>query len=178
MSIGPFPSCVYSFFFFLIQKQCIPLGFPGGSVVKNLPVNAGDMDWIGIGSGRSFGKGNGKPLQYSCLGNPWTEEPGRLQSIPSKRVGHSLATKQQQILSSYCSFCVLVLHSRLTLCNPLDCSPPGSSVHGFPRQKYWRGLPFPTSGDLCNPGIKPMSLVSPALAGKFFSISAIWEAQV
>ena len=36
--------------------------------------------------------------------------------------------------------------SCLTLCDPTDCSPPGSSVHGFPRQEYWSGLPFPTPG--------------------------------
>ena len=43
--------------------------FPGGSVVKNLSVNAGDVGLI-PGSGRSPGDGNGNPLQYSCLGNP------------------------------------------------------------------------------------------------------------
>jgi len=40
---------------------------------------------------------------------------------------------------------------------------------GFPRQEYWSGLPFPTSGDLPNPGIKPESFASPALAGGFFT---------
>ena len=35
-----------------------------------------------------FGEGNGTPLQYSCLENPWAEEPGRLQSMGSQRVGH------------------------------------------------------------------------------------------
>ena len=45
-----------------------PLGFSGGSVVKNPPVNAGDMGSI-PGLGRSPGKGNGNPLQYSCLEN-------------------------------------------------------------------------------------------------------------
>ena len=38
---------------------------------------------------------------------------------------------------------------------------------GFSRQEYWRGLPFPTSGDLPEPGIEPRSLVSPELAGFF-----------
>ena len=37
---------------------------------------------------QSFGEGNGTPLQYSCLENLWTEEPGRLQSMGSRRVGH------------------------------------------------------------------------------------------
>ena len=54
-----------------------------------------------------------------------------------------------------------------TLCEPMDCSQPGSSVHGiFFRQECWNGLPFPPPGDLPNPGIKP---VSPALVGKFFT---------
>ena len=44
-------------------------GFPGGSVVKNLPANAGYTGSI-PGSGRSAGERNGKALQYSCLGNP------------------------------------------------------------------------------------------------------------
>ena len=44
-------------------------GFPGGSVVKNMPANAGDMGSIS-GWGRSPGEGNGNQLQYSCLGNP------------------------------------------------------------------------------------------------------------
>ena len=39
---------------------------------------------------------------------------------------------------------------------------------GFPRQEYWSGLPFPTPGDLPDPGIKPESPASPALAGGFF----------
>ena len=39
----------------------------------------------------------------------------------------------------------------------------------FSRQEYWSGLPFPTPGDLPNPGIKPASLASPALAGGFFT---------
>ena len=48
-------------------------GFPGGSVVKNLPANAGDPGSI-PGSGRSLGEGNGNPLQYSCLENPMDRE--------------------------------------------------------------------------------------------------------
>ena len=50
----------------------VPEGFPGGSVVKNLLVNAGNTGEAGLilGSGRSSGGGNGNPLQYSCLGNP------------------------------------------------------------------------------------------------------------
>ena len=45
----------------------------------------------------------------------------------------------------------------------MDCSPPASSVRGFPRQEYWSGLPFPSPEDLPDPGIKPASTESPAL---------------
>ena len=47
---------------------------------------------------------------------------------------------------------------------------------GFSRQEDWSGLPFPSPGNLPNPGIEPMSLMSPALAGGFFTASATWEA--
>ena len=49
-------------------------------VKKNLPANAGDEGYIPE-SGRFPGEGNRNPLQYSCLGGPWTEEPGRLQWV-------------------------------------------------------------------------------------------------
>ena len=47
---------------------------------------------------------------------------------------------------------------------------------GFSRQEYWSGLPFPSPGDLPNPGIKPRSLTFPALEGVFFTTSTTWEA--
>ena len=46
----------------------------------------------------------------------------------------------------------------------------------FSRQGYWSRLSFPPPGDLPDPGIEPMSLTSPALAGAFFTTSATWEA--
>ena len=49
---------------------------------------------------------------------------------------------------------------------------------GFSRQEYWSGLPFPSLGDLPNPGIKPVSLVSLASAGGFFTTHATWEAHI
>ena len=48
------------------------------------------------------------------------------------------------------------------LCHPLDCSLPGSSVHGV-FWEYWSGWPFPLPGDLPDPGMEPASLASPAL---------------
>ena len=54
---------------------------------------------------------------------------------------------------------VLIAQSCTTVCNPVDCSPPGCSVNGFSRQEYWHGLPWPSPGDFPNPGIKPVSPV-------------------
>ena len=47
---------------------------------------------------------------------------------------------------------------------------------GFSRQEYWSGLPSPLPGDLLHPGTEPSSLMSAALAGRFFTTSATWEA--
>ena len=57
-----------------------------------------------------------------------------------------------------------------TLCNPMDCSKALSM--GFSRPEYRSELLCPFPGDLPNPGIKPMSLMSPELAGGFFTTSA------
>ena len=53
-----------------------------------------------------------------------------------------------------------------TVCDPMDCSPPGSSIHGILQARILEGLPFPSPGNLPVPGIKP---ISPALAGGFFT---------
>jgi len=57
-----------------MSSMVLYLGFPGDTIVKNLPFNAGDAGSI-PGSKRSPGEGNDNPLHYSCLGIPWTEEP-------------------------------------------------------------------------------------------------------
>ena len=69
------------------------------------------------------------------------------------------------------------LQSYLTLCEPMDCSPPGFFVLGILQQEYWSGLPCPPPGDLPDPGIEPASLMSPALADEFFTTAATCEAQ-
>ena len=61
--------------------------------------------------------------------------------------------------------------------NPMDCSPPGSSVHGILQARILEWVAMSFSRDLPDPGIKPVSLASPALAGAFFKTSATWEAQ-
>ena len=62
-----------------------------------------------------------------------------------------------------------------TLCNPMDCSLPGSSVQGILQARILERVPMPSPEDLPNPGMEPASLMSPALAGVFFTTSTTWE---
>ena len=70
-----------------------------------------------------------------------------------------------------------LLQSCPSLCSPMDCSLPDFSAHGILQTRILEWLPCPPPGNLPNPGIKPPSLMSPALAGKFFTSSVTWEAQ-
>ena len=65
----------------------------------------------------------------------------------------------------YLCVCVIVAQSCPTLCDPMDYSPSGYSAMGFPRQEYLSGFPFPSPGDLPDPGINPRS---PALQADSF----------
>ena len=56
-----------------------------------------------------------------------------------------------------------------TLCNPMDCSPPGSSVHGILRARILEWLSCSPVGDLPDPGIEPTSPAAPALSGRVFT---------
>ena len=78
--------------------------------------------------------------------------------------------------SRECRVCAKSLQSCSTLATPwtVACQAPLSL--GFSRQQYWSGLPFPSPGDLPDPGIEPTFLKSPALACGFFTTSATWEA--
>ena len=64
----------------------------------------------------------------------------------------------------------------LTLCDPMDCNLPGSSVHGTLQARTLDWVAISYSKGSSNPGIEPVSLMSPALAGEFFTTSTTWEA--
>ena len=72
----------------------------------------------------------------------------------------------------YITICVYVLVTQLclTLCNPMNCSPPGSM--GFSKQEYWTGLPCPSPGDLPDPEIEPGS---PALQADSLLSESPWK---
>ena len=59
----------------------------------------------------------------------------------------------------------------------MDCSPPGSSVLGVLQAGTLEWVASPSPGDLPNPGVEPLFLMSPTLAGGFSTTTATWEAQ-
>ena len=103
-------------------------GFPGVSVVKNLPASAGDASSI-PGSGRSPGEENGNPLQYSYVRNPMTEKSGGLQSMGCERVGYYLPTKllshgspreMTYSVQDIALYCFAELNCSMWVANPWD----------------------------------------------------------
>ena len=86
--------------------------------------------------------------------------------LRSRRTAHR---KDITIPQWYTEFTTLLFSCSVTsdsLATPLTVAHQAPLATGFPRQKYWSGLPFPSSGDLPDSGVKPGS---PALAGRFFT---------
>ena len=74
---------------------------------------------------------------------PWTEEPGGLQFMGSQKVGHdftSLTAVDQMCM------CVKLFQFWLSLCNPMDCSPAGFSVHGICQTRILEWVAMPSRG--------------------------------
>ena len=152
------------------------MGFPGGLNGKELACNAGDLGSILVW-GSSPGVGNSNPFQYACLVN--SMDRGAEQATVH-RVTELDTTGRLTLLLERKDMCVCKLScfSCVRLCVTLwsgACQAPLSM--GFSRQEYWSGLPCPPPRDLPDPGIEPVSLMSPALVDRSFTTSATWEAQ-
>ena len=78
-----------------------------------------------------------------------------------------LSAWDTHLSNSLVSGCVFSCSDMSDSCNPMDCSPPGSFVHGILQARILDGLPFPPPGDLPDPGIEPVSLKSP--------VSPVWQ---
>ena len=79
---------------------------------------------------------------------------------------HCCSTKMHPCVCSVAQSCLI-------LCNSMDCSLPGSSVHGISRQEYWSGSPFSPSGALRYPGMASVSLMSPASQADSLALSRL-----
>ena len=98
-----------------------------------------------------------------------------ISSFPGLFLGSSWYWKALVFSSKGCVCVCSVAQSPLTLCDPMDCSAPGSSVHGILQARIWSGLPCPSPGDFPNPGIElPVSCVF-CIAGKFFTAAPPWS---
>ena len=104
-------------------------------------------------------------------------------------ISYSLSENMAMIINKLAFFNLLcleflgyVLCSAAQSCpplySPMECSPPGSSVQGISQARILEWVPFPSAGDLPDPGTEPTPLVSPALAARSFTTSATWEAQL
>ena len=166
----------------VMSDSCDPMdcSLPGSSVHGILQARI--LEWIAISfSGWSSWPRNWTDVSFTagrfftgcCEGRPPEEGLPKSQTlvwqIPSYQLLH-------------CCF-YLIPKSCLTLCDPMDYSLPGSSVHGISQQEYWRGLPFPSPGDLPDRGVEP---AFPALTGWFFTAAPpgkpscykIWNSEI
>jgi len=74
--------------------------------------------------------------------------------------------------------CAKLIQSCSVVCKPIDCNLQALLSMGFSKQEYWSRLPYSSSRYLPNAWIEPTSLVSPALADRFFTTSTTWETHI
>ena len=115
------------------------------------------LEWVAMPSSRGSSRPRDRTLVSCIAGRFFTTQQLLLFQLFSKCEG--------------CMSASVMCHSALSWTVALQA--PVSM--DFFRQEYWSGLPFLSPGYLLNPGVKPMSLAS-LLAGRFFTINAIWEA--
>ena len=137
------------------QWQPTPVLLPGKSHGQRSLVGCGPWGREELGTAEQLhfhfspsctGEGNGNSLQYSCLENP--SDGGAWQAAV---YGVAQSRTRLKRLSSSSSNCSVVCHSETPWTIPRQA--PLSTE--FSRQEYWSGLPFPSSGDLPDLGIKP-----------------------
>ena len=117
-------------------------------LVRNLPASAGAPRDVGLipGLGWSPGRGNVNPPQYSCLENYMDRVSWRvIQSMGLQNVGHSWAGTQSKKTLFFRKVKVLVAQLCPTLCDSMNCSPPGSTVHGIFQARILEWVDLPVS---------------------------------
>ena len=103
-----------------------------------------------------------QPTRLPC---PW-DSPSKNTEVGCHFLLQCMKVKSEMEFTQSC----------LTVCDPMEWSPPGSSVHGILQAGILEWVAMPSSrGNLPDPGIEPAFLTSPALAGGFFTTRATWE---
>ena len=121
-------------------------GFPGGTSGKESACSVGDLGSIS-GLGRSPARGHSNPLQYS-----WWRIPGQKSLVCCSPCSHKESDTIEKLSTAHCErVSHLVMYDSL---RPMDCSLPGSSVHGVLQGRIleWAAILYP--GDLSDPGIE------------------------
>ena len=114
-------------------------GFPGGSAAQNPPANARDENLI-PGSGKYPGGEHGNPLQYFCLGSPMNR--GAWRAIVHGIAKESDMTEWLSTGPKWYKVVVYLLNTAQLFCEPIDYSPPGSSVHGISQARILEWIPI------------------------------------
>ena len=111
-------------------------------------------------------------LQIHLLDSPHLEAaPIHIYTTKNSPKGTAILYLSYTVFYLWCLVCVhACAQSCLTLCHPMDYSPPGSSVRGISQQEYWSRLSFPPPGNLPDPEIKPTCPAPLTLTGSFFTI--------
>ena len=112
------------------------MGVPGGSDGKESPCNAGDLSLIPR-PGRYSRERNGYPLHYSYLKIPWTEEPGRLQSMGLQRLKHNWATNIFTFHVYYIYICVISFYITKYLVLLIIIQPQPVDLKKYNSEKMW-----------------------------------------
>ena len=135
------------------------MGFPGGTKVKNLVSSTVDVRDAGLIPvlGRSPWEGHGSPLHYSCLENPMDRRAWWATVIGLHRVGHDWS-HLCVAWSTHSNMYIWKWKWKLLSCVRLFTTLWTIESMWFSRPEYWSGWPFPSPGDLPNPGIEPRSL--------------------
>ena len=170
-----------------VVSRC--LGFPGDSAGKESTCNVGDPGSIpGLGRSPAWRREWLPtpvfwPGEFHGLYSPWGHKESDTTVWLSLSLihcaffiinhsGNRTGLRQRLWYEKRCARVLNLLQSCLTLCKPVDCSPLGSSVHGILQARILEWVRNPSPVDL--PNLR--SLMSPALAGRFFTSSATWEA--
>ena len=110
---------------------------------------------------------------------PGSYNPEHTHAVYTRLRNHSCGTfcERTYTPAAPITSCMLSHFSHVQICATLwTIAHQAPLSMGFSRQEYWSGLQSPSPGDLPDPEIKPVTLTSPALAGRFFTISTTWEA--